>query len=70
MPLINEVTNTNLDVAVPSSSRTVLVRALTAGIWGDRASELLCCRCQGGRYSGGSRQFNTPEAQPQPATEV
>lgn len=40
MPLINEVTNTNLDVAVPNSSTTVLLRAPTAGIWGNRTSEL------------------------------
>jgi len=70
MPLINEVTNTNLGVAVPSSSRIVLLRALTAGIWGNRPSELVCCRCRGGSFSGGSRRVDTREAHPQPATEV
>ncbi len=70
MPLINEATNTKLGCSCSQSSRTVLLRALTAVISEDRTSELVCCRYQGGRYSTGSRRFDTPEAHPQPATEV
>jgi hypothetical protein len=70
MLLINQLPNPNLDVAVPGASRTVLLLAPAAGVWGDRTSELLRCGCQGGRYSGASRRVDTTETHPQAATEV